>query len=600
MARGPRRLRNLNFEVQEEHVHGDHAESDENEQDDEENLQGPPEIDNVLAGLPHQHAHPIKIIWPNGEVRQILGQFRTSELLKSHGGKIIVGTDENGVPNERSASILGQYLGDIAEKPTFAPLHIPRWDNRLFDTHKESIIKDVERKFVYPAETKQLTRDWILHTVNNRWRAYKSKLKQKYFNPDERPLDAILKDVPNGVNPHQWSALLGIWCGEKHKQLCLTNSRCANEQKNPHTTGRKSHARLKKEMEERKKSKVHKIELWDEAHKKKDGSYANNNVKTVMDTSYDELAKRKVNNNGTISAKDYDEVFDGIVAKESKPRGYYDNKYWSQIKVSEGLVFVDHSGNEMSYSEIKEMKNEMEHVNSKVSRMEALLARRFPEEDGADEIVAAKKNVVDQVESEDDNDIRNDSRDNDGHYYDDNIAESSANTPYSTNPLQMQPSRNHGYNRANKDYANSSSAQENMIAQLVHLKNDSQDKGYAGLALPRDYLTKLKQGSQNKKVVHHDQPKSALKEILLMSLRNKNKVLAKGNLVTTDRTGVVGGNMLGTEYYGVAVHAVSNLGDESLPRPYDKFSTVRDAIGYVIAWPKSHVKRPPPQAQKNA
>ncbi|KAL6909851.1 hypothetical protein ACP4OV_001510 [Aristida adscensionis] len=227
MARGPRRLRNLNFKLQEEHVYGDQEDSDGNEQIDRDNLQGPPGVDNVLAELPQQQANPIKIIWPTGEMQQILGQFRVSELLKPHGGKIIVEIDENGVPNQRSGSILGQYLGDLAEILTFAPLHIPRWDNKLFDTHKENIIKQVERKFIYPAERKQLTRDWILHTVNNRWRAYKSRLKQQYFNPQDRSLDAILKDVPNNVNAHQWSALLGIWCGEKHKQLCATNSQCA-------------------------------------------------------------------------------------------------------------------------------------------------------------------------------------------------------------------------------------------------------------------------------------------------------------------------------------------------------------------------------------
>ena len=32
------------------------------------------------------------------------------------------------------------------------------------------------------------------------------------------------------------------------QKLCATNSRSAKEQKNTHTIGRKSHARLKKEM----------------------------------------------------------------------------------------------------------------------------------------------------------------------------------------------------------------------------------------------------------------------------------------------------------------------------------------------------------------
>jgi hypothetical protein len=74
-----------------------------------------------------------------------------------------------------------------------------------------------------------------------------------------------------------------------------------------------------------------------------------------------------------------------------------------------------------------------------------------------------------------------------------------------------------------------------------------------------------------------------------MSLRHENKPVAKGNLVTTDSTHVVGGNMLGHEYVAVAVHIVSDLGGEDLPRPYDNISTVRDAIGHVIAWPRSRV-----------
>ena len=97
------------------------------------------------------------------------------------------------------------------------------------------------------------------------------------------------------------------------QKLCATASRCAKLQKNTHTTGRKSHARLLKEMviniltllvyvkfidplmenslyphvysivqEDRKKGKVHRIELWDAAHKKKNGRYSNNKVKIVM------------------------------------------------------------------------------------------------------------------------------------------------------------------------------------------------------------------------------------------------------------------------------------------------------------------------------
>ena len=96
------------------------------------------------------------------------------------------------------------------------------------------------------------------------------------------------------------------------QKLCATNSRSAKEQKNTHTTGRKSHARLKKEMvknnhpmlfviftiisswvlkwssnynlvqEDKKKRKVHRLELWEAAHKKKNGRYTTDKVETLV------------------------------------------------------------------------------------------------------------------------------------------------------------------------------------------------------------------------------------------------------------------------------------------------------------------------------
>ncbi|KAG2633094.1 hypothetical protein PVAP13_2NG286203 [Panicum virgatum] len=391
MARGPQRVRNLNLDAA-VLMQGNNAC---NEHVNEDNLQGPPAVDDALPGLPKQLARPIKMIWPNGEVRQILGDFRVSDLLWSRGGKVMVGTDENGVPNERSASIFGQYLGDLAMKPNFAPLHIERWDSKLFHGYK--------------------------------WRAFKSKLRKQYFNPQERSLDEIMKDKPEDVNEHQWSAFVGIWCEEKHMRLCAKNSRCANEQKNPHTTGRKSHARLKKEM----KGRVHRIELWDKAHMKKDGRYANRN-----DTSFEELAKRKEQNNGNISAEDYDEVFDNVIAKESKPRGYYDDKYWSHVKVSQGLAFIGQSVNEVNHSEIKGLKNQMEHMSDKVDRIDAFLKQKFPGEDWITKMVASKNDNVERVR---DNDNQSDSNDSDEHDSNDNHEVSSANAqPPKTTVQVMQ------------------------------------------------------------------------------------------------------------------------------------------------------------------
>jgi hypothetical protein len=41
-------------------------------------------------------------------VRSVVGDFKLPSLLKLQGGKVMVGTDKNGVPNERS--VLGSTL----------------------------------------------------------------------------------------------------------------------------------------------------------------------------------------------------------------------------------------------------------------------------------------------------------------------------------------------------------------------------------------------------------------------------------------------------------------------------------------------------------
>jgi hypothetical protein len=68
--------------------------------------------------------------------------------------------------------------------------------------------------------------------------------------------------------------------------------------------------------------------------------------------------------------------------------------------------------------------------------------------------------------------------------------------------------------------------------------------------------------------------------------RTKNRVVAIGTLMSQDKTYVVGGNMLGEEYYGVLINRLTDISDEKLPRPYKDIETVRDAFGHVIAWPK--------------
>lgn len=83
----------------------------------------------------------------NGEVQQVLGNFNVKSLEQLKQGKVIEETDEHGIPNDRSGSVLGSYLGKLAQNSTFAPLDIRKWDHDLFVGPKESIVADVEVNF---------------------------------------------------------------------------------------------------------------------------------------------------------------------------------------------------------------------------------------------------------------------------------------------------------------------------------------------------------------------------------------------------------------------------------------------------------------------
>jgi hypothetical protein len=55
-------------------------------------------------------------------------------------------------------------------------------------------------------------------------------------------------------------------------------------------------------------------------------------------------------------------VFNEVVAKQFKARGYYDNKYWSQEQVSQGITCVTQTKEERKHQEkVNAMENKITH-----------------------------------------------------------------------------------------------------------------------------------------------------------------------------------------------------------------------------------------------
>jgi hypothetical protein len=64
------------------------------------------------------------------------------------GGKVIIETDENGIPNQKSADLLGSFLRDLAKNSSHVPLYIARWDDKLMRQPKKDLITYVAVPFI--------------------------------------------------------------------------------------------------------------------------------------------------------------------------------------------------------------------------------------------------------------------------------------------------------------------------------------------------------------------------------------------------------------------------------------------------------------------
>lgn len=73
--------------------------------------------------------------------------------------------------------------------------------------------------------------------------------------------------------------------------------------------------------------------------------------------------------------------------------------------------------------------------------------------------------------------------------------------------------------------------------------------------------------------------------VLLKSLFDQNKIVAKGCLESTSPDQYVGGRRLGSNWCAVQI-SVPMEWDEDLIRPYSNYSTIGDAIGNCVSWPR--------------
>ncbi|KAF2315790.1 hypothetical protein GH714_040328 [Hevea brasiliensis] len=282
--------------------------------------------------------------------------------------RIFLEVNEFGVPCSKEAAILGSFLGTIATNGIYAPLNITRWDKEEFKPFHAQILKLLEKKFAYPSETEK----FILKSVNKKWRDYKSDLKAKYYDP-LKTKEQISEDVPKDVLPPQWTALVNEWFTEKNQKMSSINTANAKKQKNAHTTSRKSYARLMKEMEKTNGKAPDRLEFFEATHKRKDGTYVDDNIRDLMEKARALIAERS-ERSGTNLAQLHEQIFQELMGPEHNGRvrgmglGPTPSSYFGVTTQNVGSRWeFTISGNQLK--EIEELKGKLQTVNNDYAQL---------------------------------------------------------------------------------------------------------------------------------------------------------------------------------------------------------------------------------------
>ncbi|XP_039133223.1 uncharacterized protein LOC120270271 [Dioscorea cayenensis subsp. rotundata] len=190
------------------------------------------------------------------------------------------------------------------------------------------------------------------------------------------------------------------------------NKRNAKKQNNAHTCGRKSFARIRKEIENETGKEPDRLTMWDATHKKKDGSYVNEEFRKKLEAAHD-LQVSYTSSSANFEQNEINEmVFQKIYGAEHNGRvrglglGPTPSRYFSVISkftsTSASTTDNNHKAElENVKLELAEMKDKYEKLSSDLADMKELFGGFMAERSLNDRMSKAPAEEVEDVASVD-------------------------------------------------------------------------------------------------------------------------------------------------------------------------------------------------------
>ncbi|XP_060215657.1 uncharacterized protein LOC132642528 isoform X3 [Lycium barbarum] len=150
----------------------------------------------------------------------------------------------DGQGSDNGSNLLVRFLGKLSQKSIICPISVERWD-RMPDAKNRLQWQLIEENFEFDYA---VGIKWVMHTLRDRWRAYKYTLRNKTFYPNKSK-EEILANPPEYVDSIEWAAFVHHYQEEKMKKQSEQNTRNRSKLKVPHAGGSKSNARRGRQMD---------------------------------------------------------------------------------------------------------------------------------------------------------------------------------------------------------------------------------------------------------------------------------------------------------------------------------------------------------------
>nr|XP_025679024.1 uncharacterized protein LOC112778979 [Arachis hypogaea] len=179
----------------------------------------------------------------------------------------------------QAAGLLNGFLGTLGDDFQQLPICEKSWKtmNKAF---KEHAFDQVKRAFHYEDDGRGRIKWGIVQRIERSWRNARNHLFHKVYDK-ELTFEENLKRKPSGIKANHWKWFIEYRLKEDTQEKCRQNAINRSKQLYTHTGGSKTMARKRHKEEQRQGRPIGRGEICTMSHKKKNGSYMNEDARVV-------------------------------------------------------------------------------------------------------------------------------------------------------------------------------------------------------------------------------------------------------------------------------------------------------------------------------